>query len=104
MNYDWLDCDGYPTEECLNKIKDWKFEKDNDFRDFMEFIKSVWRYADFGYWTKENGKYSISTGGWSGNEDIIRAMKSNALFWAFYWESSERGGHYEFCPIGCIIK
>ena len=40
---------------------------------------------------------SVSTGGWSGNESIIGAMKENTdylyTFIAFAWR---RGGHYEW--------
>jgi len=95
MNYNYLDDSGYPTEECLDKIKNWKIDN-NNLRDIMEFIKPVWKYADCGYWMEENGKYLISTGGWSGNEEIIDYMHQNFLLWMLYWEQSRRGGHYIF--------
>jgi hypothetical protein len=95
MDYDWLDEDGYPTDECLDKIKNWDIIKDRNFLGMMEFIKSVWQYADWG-WAEKGDKYFISTGGWSGNEDIIYAMKGNHIFWAIHWEQSRVGGHYIF--------
>jgi len=40
-------------------------------------------------------KLELHTGGWSGNEDIIEALKKS-YFWIFYWEKSVKGGHYYF--------
>lgn len=83
----------YPTEEELNKIEQWSH---NDFRGLMDFIYDIWKYADCGYWVQKGKKYHISTGGWSGNEDIIRALEKHPLFWIICWEQSRRGGHYIF--------
>jgi len=88
------DEDGYPTEEFLDSIRNWSWK--NSFVDLMAHIKPYWKYSDFGYWTQDGDTYSISTGGWSGNEDIIRALKENGIFWSICWYSSRRGGHYEF--------
>ena len=65
----------------------------------MEYIKPLWNYADCGYWNFENDIYSISTGGWSGNEDIIANMQENIVWWMMHWQSSRRGGHYTFEDI-----
>ena len=86
--------DKYPTEEELAKIQNWNVD-DNNVSEFMAFVKSVWWMPDWG-WVEENGKYMISTGGWSGNEDIIGAMMNNKIFWLMFWEQSRRGGHYIF--------
>ena len=91
-----MDADGYPTEDELKRIEEW------DWRDpigLMEYVYSLWKYADWGW--KRGGKrggnyYSISTGGWSGNEDLMAALERNQSFWMFNWVSSTRGGHYEF--------
>ena len=86
----------YPTDEELEIIRNWKT---NDFHGLMEYIKPLWNYADCGYWNFENDIYSISTGGWSGNEDIIANMQENIVWWMMYWQSSRRGGHYTFEDI-----
>ena len=40
--------------------------------------------------------WHVSTGGWSGHEDVISALRDNLMFWMLSWVSSTRGGHYVF--------
>ena len=93
----------YPTEDQLERIENWPLD---DLPALMEYVHSIWSYADAGYWNWTAGetKYSLSTAGWSGNEDIIRALMENTMFWMLCWESSKRGGHYEFEVRGEIKK
>ena len=42
----------------------------------------------------------FATGGWSGNEEIIGAMRSNYGIWSLLWESSHRGGLHIFHKPG----
>lgn len=50
--------------------------------------------------------FELHTGGWSGNEEIIKALQDNKLFWLMWWQKTERGGHYtfeiDFSQIGFI--
>ena len=97
---EWIDGDGYPTEEMLEKIEKWD-AGEGSYNDLMKFIKPHWKYSFEGYWSEneyedDGTEYSISTGGWSGNEDIIHALQSNWMFWSLYWMQSRRGGHYIF--------
>ena len=97
-----LDEHGYPTEEALEKIKEWP---DDDMPGLMAFVKELWWMPDWG-WREEITtsdildkpiiRYSISTGGWSGNEEIVGAMRSNQIFWMLNWYSSRVGGHFVF--------
>jgi hypothetical protein len=94
---EWLDEDGYPTDEALEEIKNWHYDK--GWISLMEFVKSIWWASDWGFRVEENvGKltYYLSTGGWSGNESIVQAMQRNYLFWSLTWIQSRRGGHYIF--------
>ena len=83
--------DGYPEEHELEKIETWDCD---DFKGMMDFVASLWYYPD--YFEQDGGTYRLSTGGWSGNEEIIGAMKQNSIFWLMCWQMSKRGGHYEF--------
>lgn len=93
----YLDDDGYPTEEAEEILEKWDSE---DREGFFQFIKSIWRYPDWGWEevTNEEGnrEYHISTGGWSGNEIILSAMKKNIIIWHYTWVQSRTGGHYIF--------
>ncbi len=88
------DGEGYPTEAALARIRQWPY---TDIYGMLTFVRSLWEYADAGYWTEERpDRVLASTAGWSGNESLIEAMKDNLGFWLLCWESSRRGGHYEF--------
>lgn len=103
MNEDMLDSDGYPTDILLELVEKWHF---SDIKGWFEFIKSFWWASGWGWKEKEEPhdykkdtlvyRYYISTGGWSGNESIIRSMQKNYILWNFAWVQSRRGGHYIF--------
>jgi hypothetical protein len=94
---EWQDEDGYPTADALRRISAWPCEDTNGL---FTFIHSLWWSPDWGWkqTVREDGtiKYDFSTGGWSGNEALIEALQENGLVWHLCWESSRRGGHYEF--------
>jgi len=82
----------YPTRNQLAQIKDWQ----GDYVELMEFIRPIWMFEDIGYFKSRGRTYWLSTGGWSGNEEIISYLKRNTLFWMMCWQKSVRGGHYTF--------
>lgn len=99
-----LDDDGYPTDAALDAIKLWHF---SDARGWFKFIEGLW-WSSSMLWKEDDvphdwkdgetvHRYYISTGGWSGNESIIRAMQeNNHMLWTLNWVQSRRGGHYIF--------
>lgn len=100
---DFLDDDGYPTEDALEIIEKWHWD---DAKGWFKFIESIWYMRSWG-WKEEDEphdwyedkivhRYYISTAGWSGNESIIRAMQNNDMMWYLNWVQSQRGGHYIF--------
>lgn len=99
----YLDEDGYPTEEALRKIEAWGHITDKDFVEFFEFLESIWHLKSFGWYSEEFNeggrkglRYCLSTAGWSGNESLIEAFQRNEYLWYYTWVSSRRGGHYKF--------
>ncbi len=106
----------YPHEADLQKIREWDVWR--DLQGFVDFVTSLWEYNDYirlskGYagekiknprremkeWEKRAWQYKIwrvSTAGWSGNEDIIGAMRDNFSFWHVCWHSTQKGGHFVF--------
>jgi hypothetical protein len=99
-----VDEDGYPTHYALERISKWPFI---DLENCFQFIKTIWHFAPHWGWDerfephefRKNQtvkRYYISTGGWSGNENIISSMKNNHMLWACTWVQSKRGGHHIF--------
>ena len=90
----------YPEDSELEHIKNFEPHPHN----LMSYVKNIWKYADIGYFSSEKildtnialVEYSLSTGGWSGNESIIESLLENFMFWNMYWYSSMVGGHYRF--------
>jgi len=87
---------GYPTPDELEAIACWDDLTVDGFEKLFEYIQQLW-YWSFPYIVKHDRcHYELHTGGWSGNEDIICAMRNNTLLWALSWECARRGGHYYF--------
>jgi hypothetical protein len=89
-----MDKDGYPDEKELTTIINWDALKDPI--GLISYIQDIWAYADYFYYDFDTGRLEMHTAGWSGNEDIMEALRSNDMFWALYWMRSKRGGHYYF--------
>ncbi len=91
-----MDSDGYPTDTTLKRIREWEIHDGDSFDALITFLRSIWRWPT--YITRDfDGKVvKIHTGGWSGHEEIIGALKDNQLFWLLCWQSSKRGGHFVF--------
>ena len=102
-----LGADGYPSDEELETIRTWPINCGADLTAVFKYVHQRWNWPDWG-WKREarrrrewkggrlHRRYSISTGGWSGNESLIAAMEANWMLWTMTWQSSKRGGHYEF--------
>jgi len=94
----YLDSEGYPTEELLGWIKQYDVLKEG-LEPLLEVIEESWWMPDWGIVRKRQYdgyfSYELHTGGWSGNEDIISALRTN-MFFFIWWRKSYAGGHYYF--------
>ncbi len=91
-----LDEDGYPTDDALDAIEEWPYQL--GWLPLMGAIRRIWR---IGNWAEVDTvdprmQFTLTTGGWSGSESIIRSLERNVLFWACCWVSSHRGGKHVF--------
>jgi len=87
----------YPTKEQLERIHEidkLELPIKEKVPKMLSHLKSIWHYDNF---FVDNGKdgFELHTGGWSGNEDIISELRKT-MFWIFFWQRTERGGHYFF--------
>lgn len=104
-----LDQDGYPTEAALLYLRNWSFFTDEETKELcfgvyfsdwekqdqlIEFLRSIWYFSDMGF-TYNHPYLEISTFGWSGNEEVIEALKNTNL-WISRLEAHITGGHYFF--------
>lgn len=93
----FLSDDGYPGDAELERIKNWPVSDYGSYEDLFEYISDRW-WPD-GSWGLERRPgmiYSFATGGWSGNEDMISALRSNFVAWSMSWQESKRGGLHVF--------
>ena len=89
-----MDEDGYPTDETLERIRAWD---PWDFNGLAEFLVDLWHGPDCtNQWDSKGQliKVEASTGGWSGNEELLGALP--VMWCKLYAESWHRGGHYVF--------
>ena len=100
----YLDNDRYPTDAALYKISTWKISGQDDLFPLLDFVRELWAWNKTHFTKKDNGIYILITGGDSGNEDLIRAMQKNDIFWCFMWHSSTRGGYHVFAPLNVEVE
>jgi len=93
---DWSSGAPYPEDSLVELIKNFE----GTVMDFFDLVEMCWIH-EYGCMKRHNygGEHRIymATGGWSGNEDIIQAMRENkSWFWMMSWHRSERGGAFWF--------
>jgi hypothetical protein len=91
-----FDEEGYPTPYALETLKNWPW---GDPVGWLHLAQELWHWGDRAFSLTQDGQdwnASAATGGWSGNESVIAAMRENFMLWSTLWMSSARGGRYVF--------
>ncbi len=92
-----LDENNYPDEESLTQIREWDILTQG-IEGLLNLIEENTNWAD--RQIERSGKnvirYVYHTGGWSGNEEVIDALRHNFIFWSMFWTRHDTGGHYYF--------
>lgn len=98
------DSDGYPTKEELERVANWPLEG-FDYPGLIDYVRDLWwpqgspyGWSEHVYIPPDARIVTMSTGGWSGNEDLIEAMRKacKGVFWALCFLQERRGGHFVF--------
>jgi hypothetical protein len=92
-----IDIDGYPTEETVEFLE--KHKNFKNAKEAMDFALKALEKLCYATVKRENNYIYIATGGWSGCEDIIRAMKNNVWFSHLLIASLSGGGYYYADPF-----
>ncbi|MFA5376729.1 MAG: hypothetical protein WC455_13355 [Dehalococcoidia bacterium] len=90
-----MDREGYPTPDELQNIREWDVLEKGPMG-LVEYVRERWCNGSIVVTGKKVLYVQLHTCGWSGNEQIMRALIDNRFFWMFYWQQSKRGGHYWF--------
>lgn len=97
----------YPSEESVAALAALDLCDYRACEIVLARLQSVWRLGDYfkrgparrppgqKTWAPRR-KWRVSTGGWSGHEDLIDALRQARGFWALCFWSERRGGHYVF--------
>ena len=92
---------GYPSQHLLDFFETYLPLKEESMTPFLDILKKVWWCSDgLMEINEKEGKQilSLSTGGWSGNEEIIASLLKNAAlrYTRLYYIQWNAGGHYKF--------
>jgi len=85
-----IDVHGCPTQETLDEIALWP--KERGWGELMRFVRKAWKFRD--YDSNDGGGLAAAMFvdgselwlaaplGWSGNEDLLAALRENRAFWS----------------------
>jgi hypothetical protein len=68
-----FDASGYPTEEYLEQVQWWSGQ---DMNYLLSQVAAGWYWKDMAQNVRPD-VWTFATGGWSGNEDLLSALRSN---------------------------
>ena len=75
--------DGYPDDALLERIRQWDI---HDKRGVLELLVEEWYYPERAREVRP-GLFAFSTGGWSGNEDLLGALYESKPWFVMAWNA-----------------
>ncbi len=81
----------YPASYHMRRIRRWDAAADPE--GLMRYVRVLWRGGCAAF---DGRRLELHPGDSPANEDILRALKENEVFWLLYWEASGPGGHHAF--------
>src|SRR3990167_7434431 len=82
---------GYPTQETLQIIREWPIEGNADA--LLLFVRDAW-YDSGRAKNVRPGIWTFTTGGWSGNEELLRALYQSPAWISLSWGSIDLPGGF----------
>jgi hypothetical protein len=73
----------YPTDEQIDRIRGWHVEA---YRELPAHVASLWAYPDLAREVRP-GLWVFATRGWSGNEELLTAMRASQAWQLLAWDS-----------------
>jgi len=92
-----IDIDGYPTEETVEFLE--KHKNFKNAKEAMDFALDCFNKLCYATVKRGDNYFYFATGGWSGCEDIVRAMNKNIWFSHSLIASVSGGGYYYANPF-----
>lgn len=100
-----FDADDYPTEDTLEFLS-----HVGSAGKALDYLRAAWKSHLVGGATENISAHEaavvrsdfgdrylrVSTGGWSGNEALLGALRKNTIVWRTTWQMSARGGLHIF--------
>jgi hypothetical protein len=82
----------YPSDVELARIEAWFLTDFRGLTELLAYMRARWRWPD--YWRQRGRFHHVSTGGWSGHEDMFVSLSNNFVAWHLVFVCERRGGHY----------
>lgn len=109
----WVEEDGYPSEAALERIRTWSIRTADDIEALFRFVAEVWHWEDgcqigparevlrpeeleVAHVEPDERVMRLATGGWSGNESVVGALKANPVARLVTWKLSTASGLHIF--------
>ena len=96
-----FDRDGYPTDETLKAIETWDITQAVAL---PHYLASSWNTTYGKVEEVRPGLWTFATGGWSGNESLLAAMRQSVAWGLLHWDSLYLPGGLQVIAVSDAAK